>query len=62
MKLRIEVKNEILGDSIFWEGAVEDLEQFRLKNVPAYLLAKAVAKDGIARYGGMWYVSVIEGE
>ena len=62
MKLMVEVKNEILGDSIFWKGDVKDLRQLELKNKPAHMLARAVAKDGVARYSGMWYVSVIEDE
>lgn len=58
MKLRVEVKNEILGNSIFWEGDSTNIEQIR--NIPAKQTAKQVAKDGKNRICGMWYVSIIK--
>jgi len=57
MMLRVEVKNEILGDSVFWEGPAERLEEIR--NYPARDLAREVAKDGKPRRSGMWNVFVV---
>ena len=55
MKIKVEVKNEILGDSVFWEGDSRDIAQIR--NIPAQMTAKMVAKDGETRTCGMWVVS-----
>ena len=57
MTLRVEVKNAILGDCVFWEGPAEKLDEIR--NYPARDLARIVAKDGKARRDGMWVVSVV---
>ena len=57
MILRVEVKNAILGDSVFWEGPSERLEDIR--NIPARDLARLVAKDGQTRKNGMWVVSAL---
>ena len=54
MKIRVEVKNKILGDSIFWEGPSTKINEIR--NIPARMLAEQVVKDGVARKIGMWYV------
>lgn len=58
MKIRVEVKNDILGDSIFWEGNDSDISEIR--NLPARLLAKQVIRDGKTRKVGMWVVTVIK--
>ena len=58
MKIKIKVKNEILGDSIFWEGDSSKISEIR--NVPARMLAEAIVKDGNSRKDGMWVVSVSE--
>ena len=55
--IRVEVVNEILGDSIFWEGLPENVMDIR--NIIAKKLAKQVAKDGQSRSLGMWRVSAI---
>jgi len=55
MNIKVEVKNEILGNSIFWEGDSENINQIR--NIPAKMLAKQVIKDGKTRKLGMWIVS-----
>lgn len=55
MEIIVEVKNEILGDSVFWRGPAENIEEIR--NIPARETAKAVAKDGQKRVLGMWHVS-----
>ena len=56
MKIKVEVKNEILGNSVFWEGAASDISKIR--NIPARILAERVAVDGKTRKDGMWVVSV----
>ena len=55
MKIKVEVKNEILGDSLFWEGDGKDIDEIR--NIPARMTAKHVVKDGKTRKCGMWIVS-----
>lgn len=56
-RIRVEVKNAILGDSVFWEGPVEKIEEIR--NLVALQQARLVAKDGRSRVIGMWVVSLI---
>jgi len=58
MKIKVEVKNELLGDSLFWEG--EDNEVDDIPNLPARQMAKQVALDGKTRKFGMWVVSEIK--
>lgn len=60
MKIKVEIKNTILGDSIFWEGDSKDIDQ--IKNIPARNLASDVASDGETRYFGMWVVSEVKEE
>ena len=55
MKIKVEVKNEIFGDSVFWEGDSSDIDG--IHNIPARLLAKKVMIDGKTRKDGMWVVS-----
>ena len=55
MKIKVEIKNKILGNSIFWEGDKEDIDQ--IKNIVARNMAHNVACDGQARATGMWRVS-----
>ena len=57
MKIKVEVKNQIFGDSVFWTGDAKDIE--KISNIPARMLAKGVAKDGRTRKSGMWVVSVM---
>jgi hypothetical protein len=57
MKIRVEVKNEILGDSLFWEGESTAIHEIR--NIPARQIAKLVVKDGLPRILGMWHVSAV---
>lgn len=52
--IKVEVKNEILGDGIFWVGVASDINEIR--NIVAKKLALLVAKDGISRSCGMWHV------
>lgn len=55
MKIKVEVQNAILGDSVFWEGDGADIAQIR--NIPARQLAEQVVADGRTRKSGMWIVS-----
>jgi len=55
--IRVEVKNEILGDHIFWEGDSSKISEIR--NIPARVLAECVVKDGKERCSGMWVVSAL---
>ena len=57
MKIKVEVKNNILGDHVFWEGDSKDIADIR--NIPARQLAEKVREDGKTRKTGMWIVSVI---
>lgn len=57
MIIRVEVKNEILGDGIFWEGESDRISEIR--NIPARKLAEKVIRDGQTRKDGMWIVSVV---
>ena len=58
MKIRVDVESAILGNSTFWEGDSEDIEEIR--NLPARITAKEVVKDGKKRKLGMWVVYVVE--
>ncbi len=55
--IRVEVKNDILGNCIFWEGPPASIHQIR--NIPAREAAKLVVQDGVSRVDGIWYVSVL---
>jgi len=55
----VEVKNEILGNSIFWAGDENNISEIR--NIIAKNLAVLVSKDGKSRSSGMWFVRA-EGE
>ena len=50
----VEVKNEILGNSIFWAGDENNISEIR--NIIAKNLAVLVSKDGKSRSSGMWFV------
>lgn len=60
MHIKVEFKNEILGDGVFWHGPVDQID--RIRNIPARETAKLVAKDGKKRVSGMWHVSAYEPE
>jgi hypothetical protein len=55
----VEVKNEILGDSVFWRGPATAIGG--IHNIPARETAALVVKDGKARVCGMWHVRIEEG-
>ena len=57
MKIRVEVKSDVLGDSIFWEGEASKIGVIR--NICAKATAEKVVKDGRPRVCGMWHVSVV---
>lgn len=54
MKIIVEVKNEILGDHVFWTGDEHGIATIR--NMVAKQLAEKVSQDGKSRSDGMWYV------
>ena len=58
MKIRVEIKNDIMGDSVFWEGDSKHIMSIR--NIPARNLAQDVITDGKTRKQGMWVVSEIK--
>jgi len=58
MEIKVEVRNEILGNSVFWKGDSKDI--YQIPNIPAKLTAQKVVKDGKDRVSGMWYVSVVK--
>lgn len=58
MKIKVEVKNGILGDIVFWEGDSEDIGQ--IENVVAKSLAQKVAAFGGVQSNGMWVVSEVK--
>jgi len=59
MEIRIEVKNEILGDSVFWKGKSDCIHQIR--NIPAQIAAKRLIKTGQTAKFGMWIAFEIKG-
>jgi len=60
MKIQIEVKNEVLGDSIFWAGDSKDIED--IPNLPARIAAKSLLRTGQTYKFGMWVASEIKEE
>lgn len=52
-RCRLEVKNEILGDSVFWEGGKSDTTEIR--SIPGRAVAEAVFRTGKPKSWGMWY-------
>jgi hypothetical protein len=52
--IRVEVKNLLLQDRIFWEDDSSNVST--IMNIVARLLAERVAIDGIPRSNGMWFV------
>lgn len=57
LRIRVEVKNEVLGDCVFWEGLTADIGSIR--NIPARKTAALVAEDGRNRVCGMWHVFAV---
>lgn len=58
MKIRVEYKSDILGANVFWEGSANNIEEIR--NIPAKMQARHVARDQKTRTIGMWTVSAIQ--
>lgn len=52
-RCRLEVKNEILGDSVFWEGTKDETPNIR--NKPGRMVAEAVFRTGEPKSWGMWH-------
>jgi len=57
MYILVEIKNKLLGDSVFWEG--EDVHISEIRNIVVKELAIEVSKDGKTRRNGMWVVSEV---
>ena len=53
MRCRLEVRNEILGDSVFWVGVASDLGKIR--SLPGRDVAAAVFRTGKPQKWGMWH-------
>ena len=58
MNIRVEVNNNILGNSVYWEGDANDING--IGNILAIITAKKVINDGKTRKKGMWTVSVLK--
>jgi len=52
-RCRLEVRNAILGDSVFWEGVESDLGKIR--SIPGRDVAAAVFRTGNPQKLGMWH-------
>jgi hypothetical protein len=52
----VEVKSEVLGDSVFWRGPEGSIAS--IHNIPARQTAALVVKDGKPRVCGMWHVRI----
>lgn len=59
MNIKVQIKNEILGDSVFWEGEAKDIGELESKNKVAHCLAKEVKRRGGYARSGMWLVSEV---
>lgn len=55
----VEVKNDILGDCVFWRGPENLIKKIR--NLPARHLARSVVATGKPAQTGMWHVRIEEG-
>jgi len=53
MRCRLEVKSDVLGDSVFWEG--EQSEIGLIRNIVGRWVADAVFRTGKPQCYGMWY-------
>ena len=60
MNIRIECKNEIVGDGVFWEGQEEHISEIR--NIAARQAAKAAVRLSEPVQIGMWLASVVPHE
>lgn len=56
MVIRVEIKNNILGNSVFWEG--DSMKVCEIRNIVARQLALNVRMDGKTHKSGMWIASV----
>jgi len=52
-RCRLEVHNDILGDSVFWEGAPFEVGEIR--SLPGRSVAYAVFETGTPQSWGMWH-------
>lgn len=54
----VDVRNDILGNSEFWRGPEDRIEEIR--NIPARMCALRVVASGQPSHTGMWYVRIEE--
>lgn len=52
-RCRLEVRNALLGDSVFWEGSAEEVHAIR--SLPGRSVADAVFRTGKPQSLGMWH-------
>ena len=57
MKIRVKIKNDLLGDKIYWEGDSKDISG--IGNILAMTIAIKVINDRKTRKKGIWTVSVL---
>jgi len=58
MKIKVEIKNKILGNSVFWEGDSGDVGE--ITNKLARILAMNVRLNGKTVKSGMWIASEVK--
>lgn len=52
----VEVKNDILGNDVFWRGPEDQIAEIR--NLVARMLARNVVATGKPGQTGMWHVRI----
>lgn len=52
-KCRLEVRSEVLGDSIFWEGTL--LESYDIRSITGRIVVQEVFRTGKPQSIGMWF-------
>jgi hypothetical protein len=60
MRIKIEVKNEILGDSVFWTGDIKDIHELEKMNIVAHQLALHIRMHKKPISSGMWHASIMD--
>jgi len=58
MKIRVSIKSEVLGNSIFWEGPPE--KAIEIRNLAALAAAWEAYHKGKAGKYGMWRAEIIK--
>lgn len=58
MTIKIEIRNKLIGDSVYWQGTPEDIAG--IEDIVAKTLVKQTIMDCKSRNFGMWFVSVVK--